>query len=132
MIERYTLPEMGAIWGEQRKIDLWLAVEKAVCEAWSRRGVIPADAMPAIRAATCDLQRMKEIERETDHDVIAFLRATGETIGDAARFVHLGLTSSDVVDTALALQVRDATDLLLRRVDDAIEAVGSCITLAVP
>ncbi len=124
MIERYTLPEMGAIWGEQRKIDHWLAVEVAVCEAWARRGVIPQDAMPAIRGASCDLQRMKEIERETDHDVIAFLRATGETVGDAARFIHLGLTSSDVIDTALAIQVVEAADLLLRRIDEAIDAVG--------
>ncbi|MEX1157303.1 MAG: adenylosuccinate lyase, partial [Thermomicrobiales bacterium] len=124
MIERYTLPEMGTIWGEQRKIDHWLAVEIAVCEAWARRGVIPNDAMPSIRAATCDLQRMREIERETDHDVIAFLRAAGETVGDAARFIHLGLTSSDVIDTALAIQVVEAADLLMRRLDDAIEAVG--------
>src|SRR3712207_1745086 len=104
---------MGAIWGEQRKIDHWLAVEIAVCEAWARRGVIPEDAMPAIRQASCDLQRMKEIEAETDHDVIAFLRATGETVGEASRFIHLGLTSSDVIDTALALQVIEAADLLL-------------------
>ncbi|HYI13870.1 MAG TPA: adenylosuccinate lyase, partial [Thermomicrobiales bacterium] len=124
MIERYTLPEMGAIWGEQRKIDHWLAVEIAVCEAWATRGVIPHDAMPAIRGASCDIERMKEIERETDHDVIAFLRATGETVGDAARFIHLGLTSSDVIDTALAIQVVEAADLLLRRIDEAIEAVG--------
>ncbi len=124
MIDRYTLPEMGAIWGEQRKIDHWLAVEVAVCEAWARRGVIPEDAMPAIRNATCDLARMKEIERETDHDVIAFLRATGETVGDAARFIHLGLTSSDVIDTALAIQVVEAADLLLKRLDKAIDAVG--------
>jgi adenylosuccinate lyase len=114
---------MGAIWSERHKIDRWLDVEKAVCEAWAARGVIPAEAMPAIRAATCDLERMAEIERETDHDVIAFLRATAESVGDAARFIHLGLTSSDVVDTALALQVVDAADLILRRVDDALEAV---------
>ncbi|HUG16495.1 MAG TPA: adenylosuccinate lyase [Thermomicrobiales bacterium] len=125
MIERYTLPEMGAIWSEQGKIELWLAVEKAVCEAWARKGIIPESAMPSIRTATCDIERMKEIERETDHDVIAFLRATSETAGDAARFIHLGLTSSDVIDTALALQVVRAADLLLRRLDGAIEAVGS-------
>jgi adenylosuccinate lyase len=124
LIERYTLPEMGAIWGEQRKINLWLDVEKAVCEAWARRGVIPTTAMTAIRAATCDLQRMKEIERETDHDVIAFLRATGETVGDAARFIHLGLTSSDVIDTALALQVVQAAELLIERLDRALGVVG--------
>lgn len=124
MIERYTLPEMGAIWSDQHKIDRWLAVEIAVCEAWARRGVIPEDAMPAIRQATCNVERMKEIERETDHDVIAFLRATGETVGEAARFIHLGLTSSDVIDTALAMQTVDALDQILIRVDQAIEAVG--------
>ena len=81
MITRYTLPEMGAVWSERNKIDRWLDVEKAVCEAWAMRGVIPDDAMEAIRQATCDLDRMKEIEAETDHDLIAFLRATGETVG---------------------------------------------------
>ncbi|MCO5175570.1 MAG: adenylosuccinate lyase [Thermomicrobiales bacterium] len=124
MIERYTLPEMGAIWSDQHKIDRWLAVEKAVCEAWARRGVIPEDAMPAIRQASCDVERMKEIERETDHDVIAFLRATGETVGEASRFIHLGLTSSDVIDTAMAMQTVDALNQILTRVDEAIEAVG--------
>lgn len=124
MIDRYTLPEMGAIWSDRAKIDRWLDVEKAVCEAWARRGRIPEDAMPAIRAATCDLDRMREIERETDHDVIAFLRATGETVGDAARFIHLGLTSSDVVDTGLAMQARDAGQQLLKRLRSLTDTVG--------
>lgn len=125
MISRYTLPEMGAVWSERNKIDRWLDVEKAVCEAWTTRGVIPETDMAVIRTATCDLDRMKEIEAETDHDLISFLRATGETVGEASRFIHLGLTSSDVVDTGLALQTRDAMDLVLKRVDDAIDAVGS-------
>jgi adenylosuccinate lyase len=103
---------MGAIWAEPAKIQQWLAVEIAVCEAWARRGRIPAEAMERIRLATCDLDRMREIERETDHDVIAFLRATGESVGDAARYIHLGLTSSDVVDTGLGLQARDAGRLI--------------------
>jgi len=124
VIERYTRPEMGAIWSERRRIDAWLAVEKAVCEAWNRRGRIPDSAMPAIRAATCDLERMRMIEREVDHDVIAFLRATGETIGPSARFVHIGLTSSDVVDTALALQSTAGADLLLAGLNDLISIVG--------
>lgn len=124
MITRYTLPEMGAVWSERNKIDRWLDVEKAVCEAWAVRGVIPEDAMEAIRGATCDLDRMKEIEAETDHDLIAFLRATGETVGEASRYIHLGLTSSDVGDTGLALQTRDAMDLILKRMDTVIEAVG--------
>lgn len=124
MIERYTRPEMGAIWSQDHKIQQWLAVEIAVCEAWARRGRIPADAMEAIRGATCSLERMLEIEKETDHDVIAFLRATGETVGEASRFIHLGLTSSDVVDTGMAMQSRDAADLLLKKLDELTEIVG--------
>src|SRR5215216_3224450 len=115
---------MGAIWSDRQRIDAWLAVEKAVCEAWNRRGRIPDGAMPAIRAATYDLERMQQIEREVDHDVIAFLRATGESIGPDARFVHVGLTSSDVVDTALALQATAATDLLFAGLDDLTAIVG--------
>lgn len=124
MIERYTRPEMGAIWSQDHKIQQWLAVEIAVCEAWARRGRIPADAMEAIRGASCSLERMLEIEKETDHDVIAFLRAVGETVGEASRFIHLGLTSSDVVDTGMAMQARDASDLLLEGLDHLIQVVG--------
>lgn len=124
MIDRYTLPAMGAIWSEQAKVEQWLAVELAACEAWSKRGKIPLDDMLAIRRASISLERMKEIEKETDHDVIAFLRAVGETVGDASRFVHLGLTSSDVVDTGLALQARDAGRQLLSRLDALIETIG--------
>jgi adenylosuccinate lyase len=118
------MPEMGAIWSDRAKIDRWLDVEKAVCEAWARRGRIPSEAMETIRVATCDLDRMREIERETDHDVIAFLRATGETVGDASRFIHLGLTSSDVVDTGLAMQARDAGRLLMERLRGLTDTVG--------
>ncbi|HEX2912959.1 MAG TPA: adenylosuccinate lyase [Chloroflexia bacterium] len=114
MIERYSRAEMAQIWSDQHRIDTWLAVEKAVCEAWAARGVIPTEALPAIRQGTVSLQRMLEIEKETDHDVIAFLRAAGETIGPEARFVHLGLTSTDVVDTALSVQATEALDLLLQ------------------
>lgn len=115
---------MGAIWSERRRIDAWLAVEKAVCEGWHRRGRIPDSAMPAIRAATCDLERMAQIEREVDHDLIAFLRATGESIGQDARFVHVGLTSSDVVDTALAIQATAATGVLQVGLNSLITVVG--------
>jgi adenylosuccinate lyase len=124
VIDRYTRPEMGAIWSERKRIDAWLAVEKAVCEGWNRRGRIPDEAMPAIRTATCDLERMRAIEREVDHDVIAFLRATGETIGPSARFVHMGLTSSDVVDTALGMQAAAATDRLLAELNRLVGIVG--------
>jgi adenylosuccinate lyase len=115
---------MGSVWSEQAKVDQWLAVELAVCEAWSKRGKIPAGDMAAIRAASISLERMKEIEQETDHDVIAFLRAVGETVGESSRYIHLGLTSSDVVDTGLALQARDAGRLLLERLDSLIETIG--------
>jgi adenylosuccinate lyase len=124
VIDRYTRPEMGAIWSERRKIDEWLAVEKAVCEGWNRRGRIPDSAMPAIRHATCDLERMREIEREVDHDLIAFLRATGESVGADSRYIHIGLTSSDVVDTGLARQCTAAADLLLDGLDQLIVVVG--------
>jgi len=124
VIPRYTRPEMGRIWSEEHKISLWLRVEIAVAEAWATRGVIPPDAMERIRGAKCDLERMRQIEKEVDHDVIAFLRATGESVGEAARFIHLGLTSSDVIDTALALQLVEAADLLVADVDRLIEAVG--------
>lgn len=124
MIDRYTRPEMGRIWSERSKIDLWTRVEIAVAAAWADRGVIPADAMAKIAHASCDLERMKEIERETDHDVIAFLRALGETVGPEARFIHLGLTSSDVIDTAMAMQIVEAIDQLTLELDQLIDAVG--------
>jgi len=124
LIDRYTLPEMGAVWSERSKIDRWLDVEIAVCEAWSNRGRVPEDRMERIRGASCDLERMKEIEQETDHDVIAFLRATSETVGDAARYIHLGLTSSDIVDTGMALQCKLAGELLAQRLETLIETTG--------
>ena len=124
VIERYTRPEMGAIWDQRQKVDTWLRVEIAVCEAWRRQGRIPADAMAAIRAASCDLDRMAEIEREVDHDTIAFLRATGETVGDASRFIHLGLTSSDVIDTGLALQAQQACRLISIGIERLRETAG--------
>jgi adenylosuccinate lyase len=116
---------MGRVWSDECKVDTWLAVEKAVCEAWHRRGRIPDWAMPSIRTATCDIDRMREIERETDHDVIAFLRAVGESAGEASRFIHLGLTSSDVVDTGLALQVLGAGHLLDAELRRLIDVVGA-------
>ena len=124
MIGRYTRPEMGSVWSEDRKIQAWLAVEKAACEGWHRRGRIPDWAIASIRTSSCDLKRMQEIEKETDHDVIAFLRAVGETAGESSRYIHLGLTSSDVVDTGLALQSKEAGDLLDVELRALIGAVG--------
>jgi adenylosuccinate lyase len=125
VIGRYTRPEMGAVWSDQAKIDAWLHVEIAVCDAWHRRGRIPDWAIERIRGASCDLERMRQIEAETDHDVIAFLRATGETVGEATRFIHLGLTSSDVVDTGLALQATEAGALLDAGLARLIDVVGT-------
>jgi adenylosuccinate lyase len=118
VIERYTTPEMAAIWTARAKVDAWLRVELAVCDAWAARGAIPAEALPVLHKASINLDRMQALEAETDHDMIAFLRAVGETVGDAARYLHIGLTSSDIVDTGLALQARDACDQVLRRMTD--------------
>ncbi len=125
MIPRYTRPEMGRIWSEEHKIELWLRVEIAVAEAWAEQGIVPTEALERIRQARCDLARMREIEAEVDHDVIAFIRATVESIGeDAGRYFHFGLTSSDVIDTALALQLTEATDLLLAGLERLRAVVG--------
>jgi len=118
MIERYTLPEMGAVWTEQNKFQKWLDVELAVCEVHADMGTIPRDALQEIKErARFSVERINEIERTTNHDVIAFTTNLAEEIGAASRFVHFGLTSSDVVDTANALLLRDACDLLLKKVD---------------
>jgi adenylosuccinate lyase len=117
MISRYTLPEMGALWSEQNKFQKWLEVELAVCEAHAEMGTIPREAVEQIkRRAAFTVERITEIEKTTDHDVIAFTTNLAENIGEAARFVHYGLTSSDVVDTANALLLRDACDLLLEKI----------------
>jgi adenylosuccinate lyase len=117
MIERYTLPEMGALWSEENKFQKWLEVEIAVCEVHAEMGTIPAAAVEQIKArAKFSVARINEIEKITNHDVIAFTTNLAESIGDAARFVHYGLTSSDVVDTANALLLRDASDLLLEKI----------------
>src|SRR5918998_660683 len=124
MIPRYTLPEMGALWSEQNKFRKWLDVEIAVCEVHAEMGTIPAAALEEIkRKAAFTVERINEIEKTTDHDVIAFTTALAESIGEAARFVHYGLTSSDVVDTANALLLRDSCDLLLKRVDALLEVL---------
>jgi adenylosuccinate lyase len=114
MIERYTRPGMGALWSEEAKYAAWLRVELAVCEAYARRGRIPADAMARIRAAArVDVARVHAIQRTVKHEMIALLTSLEEQIGADSRYVHIGLTSSDVWDTATALQLRDAADLLL-------------------
>src|SRR5437773_2769960 len=124
MISRYTLPEMGALWSEQTKFQKWLDVEIAVCEVHAEMGTIPREALEQIKSrAKFSVERINEIEKTTDHDVIAFTTNLAESIGDAARFVHYGLTSSDVVDTANALLLRDACDILLKKVDELMKVL---------
>ncbi len=116
-IARYANPEMARVWSLDRKYEQWLAVEVAVCEAWAELGKVPESALPAIRQAHVDRRRMDEVLEQTKHDVTAFLKAVGETIGPEARFVHLGLTSNDIIDTGLCLQVAEASAILLGDVD---------------
>jgi len=124
MISRYTLPEMGALWSEQTKFQKWLDVEIAVCEVHAQMGTIPRDALEQIKSrAKFSVERINEIEKTTDHDVIAFTTNLAESIGEASRFVHYGLTSSDVVDTANALLLREACDLLLPKIDALLDVL---------
>ena len=124
MIERYTLPEMGAVWSPQNKFQKWLDVEIAVCEVHAEDGVIPQDALDKIKSKSAfSVERINEIEKTTDHDVIAFTTNLAETIGPASRFVHYGLTSSDVVDTANALLLRDSCDILWAKIDALLEVL---------
>src|SRR5690242_9413715 len=124
MIERYTLPEMGAVWSLQNKFQKWLDVEIAVCEVHAEDGIIPQDALAEIKSkAAFSVERINEIEKTTDHDVVAFTTNLAENIGPASRFVHYGLTSSDVVDTANALLLRESCDILWAKIDALLEVL---------
>lgn len=124
MIERYTLPEMGNIWTDTYKFQTWLQVEIAVCEAQADLGYIPTEAVREIKAkANFDVKRVLEIEAEVRHDVIAFLTNVNEYVGDAGRYIHLGMTSSDVLDTALALQMLASLDLIIQKQEELITAI---------
>ncbi|GHO44823.1 adenylosuccinate lyase [Ktedonospora formicarum] len=125
MIERYSLPEMAAIWSNTHKTDKWLEVELLACEGWAREGVIPQDAIEKIRTARYNAERMSEIEKETHHDVISFLRSIQEQLGPEGRFIHLGMTSSDVLDTGLAAQIKEAGELLTVSLAKLVEVVGT-------
>lgn len=114
MISRYTLPRMGKIWKEEEKFALWLKIEVLACEAWAELGEIPKDAVARIKKrAKFDIVGIKEIEKEVKHDVLAFLTNLAESIGPEARYVHLGLTSSDILDTTLALQMKRAGEIII-------------------
>ncbi|MGO8920685.1 MAG: adenylosuccinate lyase [Stellaceae bacterium] len=123
MIPRYSRPEMSVLWAPQNRFRIWFEIEAHACDALARAGIIPADAAKAVWAkgkGPYDLDRIDEIERETRHDVLAFLTHLAERIGPEARFVHQGMTSSDVVDTAFSVQLKEAADLLLADVDQLL------------
>ena len=122
MIERYARPEMSAIWTEENKFKAWLEVEILACEAWAELGVIPKEDVALLREnASFDVNRINEIELETRHDVVAFTRAVSETLGEERKWVHYGLTSTDVVDTALSYLLKQANDILLKDIENFIQ-----------
>jgi adenylosuccinate lyase len=124
MITRYTHPDMGRIWSDQRRYETWLQVEIAAADAMARAGIVPAEAARDIREkGAFDIARIEAIEAVTQHDVIAFTTAVAEHVGPSARWLHFGLTSSDVIDTAQALQMREACDLILAGLDGLMKAV---------
>jgi adenylosuccinate lyase len=118
MIERYSRPEMKKVWSDENKYTKWLDVEIAVCDAWAETGVIPRSAITKIKMAKCNLKRMEEILKETRHDMTAFLGSVAESVGEESRYIHLGLTSSDVMDTATSLQLVEASNILIQDVKE--------------
>ncbi|ARU61166.1 adenylosuccinate lyase [Tumebacillus avium] len=129
MIDRYTLPEMGKIWELHNRFANWLEVEILACEAWAELGVIPQEDVKLIREkATFTVERILEIEESTRHDVVAFTRAVSESLGDESKWVHYGLTSTDVVDTALSSQIRQANQIIRQDITDFIEVLGAKAT----
>src|SRR6202163_2357543 len=124
MIPRYTHPEMGRLWSDERRYQTWLLVETAAADAMADAGLIPRDAARDIRErGAFDIARIEEIERTTQHDVIAFTTAVAEHVGPSARWLHFGMTSSDVIDTAQALQMRESCDLILSDLAAAADVV---------
>jgi adenylosuccinate lyase len=124
MIPRYTRPEMGKIWTDQRKFETWLQIELVVCEALSQLGQIPAEVVREIKEkASFDIHHIDEIEKVTKHDVLAFLTNVGESIGPLSRYLHYGLTSSDILDTSLALLLKEASELILQDIHRLLEAL---------
>jgi adenylosuccinate lyase len=125
MIERYSRPQMKKIWSEENKFDQWLKVEIAVCEAWAEQGEIPRKDIVKIRKASYNLNRIAKFLKVTHHDMTAFLNSVAESLGPESRFIHLGLTSSDVMDTALALQLTQAADILAKDIAELISVLES-------
>jgi adenylosuccinate lyase len=124
VIERYSRPAMKRIWSDENKFNKWLDVEIAVCDAWAELGVIPRKAMPKIKLARCNVKRMEEILKETHHDMTAFLGAVAESVGEESRFIHLGLTSSDIMDTSTSLQLVESADILIEDIKNLIDVLA--------
>src|SRR5919202_4960211 len=124
MIPRYSRPEMSAIWEPENRFRIWFEIEAHACDAMAELGLIPASAAKAVwERGKWEIARIDEIERETKHDVIAFLTNLAEHVGPEARFVHQGMTSSDVLDTCLAVQLKQASDLLVADLDRLLEVL---------
>ena len=124
MIGRYQTKEMTEIWSEENKFRAWLEVELAVCRVWMEKGVIPADAYEEISSkASFDVARIDEIEARVHHDVIAFVSAVAETVGENGRYIHLGLTSSDVIDTASSLSLKRSFGIVRKKTEELMEAI---------
>jgi adenylosuccinate lyase len=124
VIPRYTREKMGALWSEEHKYQIWLQVEILTCEDWAELGEIPRDAVKQIKErARIDMKRIEEIEAQTKHDVAAFVNQLEETVGEAGKYIHFGLTSYDIVDTALSLRLREAADIIIADIDDLMEAI---------
>ncbi len=124
MIERYSRPQMKRVWSDESKFNKWLEVEIAVCDAWAEVGAIPREVIPKIKLAKCNIKRMNEILEETRHDMTAFLGSVAESLGEESRFIHLGLTSSDIIDTALSLQMVEAANILTDGIKELINALA--------
>lgn len=125
MIERYTLERMGAIWEEENKLNNWLKIEVAACGAWAKLGKIPTEAVEVIKErAKFKVDRIQEIEAEVHHDVIAFLTNVGEYVGDESKYIHLGLTSSDILDTGIAMQMRDSALIIMEKLEELQGAIA--------
>ena len=126
MIDRYSLPKMNQVWNEKNKFDYWLEIEIAVCEAMAELGQMPQEAVAKIKDnAEFTVDRIKEIEAETRHDMLAFLGAVKENLGEESKYIHKGLTSSDIKDTARAMQLKEATELIIDDLESLAEALAS-------
>jgi len=124
MIERYSRPQMKRVWSDENKFNKWLETEIAVCDAWTEAGVIPRTEMAKIKLAKCNIKRMEEILKETHHDMTAFLGSVSESLGKESRFIHLGMTSSDVMDTGLSLQMVEASSILTQDIKALIAVLA--------